>query len=183
MQERQPRQPNFAAEIVGRMQERQPFVFLVVLQFTMPQTTSKYLMRCSWVVMYTVLSTLRFLGPTSAISSFIVYILQISSKKVTMAELECSAVVTMRVRVRTLLVSIIWVEFLLLRVAWASSLFASSEGYMCDWQVAYERISFTAVPQTDWKHFNLELSLGKAWLPGKWSLGGLDALPDPHSHG
>ena len=40
---------------------------------------------------------------------------------------------------------------------------------MCNWhltsQVAYECFSFTAVPQTDLKHFNLESSLGFPWLP------------------
>ena len=44
-------------------------------------------------------------------------------------------------------------------------------------QVAYERFSFTAVPQTDLKHFDLESSLGKAWLPGKSSLGGRFTRP------
>ena len=67
--------------------------------------------------MYTVLSTLRFLGPTSAISSFIVYILQISSKKLTMAEWKRSAVVTVWIRVRILLVSLVWFEVLQLPVA------------------------------------------------------------------
>ena len=56
----------------------------------------------------------------------------ISSKKVTMAEWERSAVVTVWIRVRTLLVSLVWFEFLLLQVARASGLFASSEGYICD---------------------------------------------------
>ena len=54
---------NFAAEIVGRMQESQLF-----LQFATPQTTSKYIMRCSWVVMYTVLSPRRYPRPQSTIS-------------------------------------------------------------------------------------------------------------------
>ena len=55
-----------------------------------------------------------------------------SSKKVTMAEWEPSAVVIVRIRVRTLLISLVWFEFLLLLVARASGLFASSEGYVCD---------------------------------------------------
>ena len=50
-------------------------------------------------------------------------------------------------------------------------------------QVCSECFSFTPVPKTDLKHVNLESLLGKAWLPGKLSLGGLDGLPDPQSHG
>ena len=50
-------------------------------------------------------------------------------------------------------------------------------------QVADERFTFTPVPQTDLKHFNPESSLGRPWLPGRLSLGGLDCLPDPQSHG
>ena len=50
-------------------------------------------------------------------------------------------------------------------------------------QVAYKCFSFTPVPQTDLKHFNLDSSLGKPWLPGKLSLRGLDCLPDPESRG
>ena len=50
-----------------------------------------------------------------------------------------------------------------------------------DCQVAYECLSFTPVPQTDLKHFDFESSLGRPWLPGKLSLGGLDGLPDPES--
>ena len=50
-----------------------------------------------------------------------------------MAEWERSAVVTVWTRVRTLLVSLVWVEFLQLLVALASGLFASSEGlYLLD---------------------------------------------------
>ena len=80
-----------------------------------------------------------------------------------------SAVVTVWIRFRTLVISLDWFKFLLLLVAWASCLFASSERYMCDWQlasqVAYECFSFTAVPQTDLRHFNLESSLGSPWSP------------------
>ena len=50
-------------------------------------------------------------------------------------------------------------------------------------QVAYECFSFTAVPQTDLKYFNLESSLGSAWLTGKSTPTGLDASPEPGSHG
>ena len=50
-------------------------------------------------------------------------------------------------------------------------------------QVAYECFSFTPVPQTGLKRFNLESSLDKAWLDGKLSLGGLDGLPEPCSQG
>ena len=50
-------------------------------------------------------------------------------------------------------------------------------------QVACEFFYFTHVPQTDSKHFNPESSLGRPWLPGKLSLGGLDCLPEPESHG
>ena len=45
-------------------------------------------------------------------------------------------------------------------------------------QVAYECFSFTAVPQTDLKYFNLESSLGNAWLTSKSTPTGLDALPE-----
>ena len=37
-------------------------------------------------------------------------------------------------------------------------------------QVAYERISLTAVPQTDLKQFNLESSLGKRGFLANWDL-------------
>ena len=57
-----------------------------------------------------------------------------------------------------------------MRLTWAS-------------QVAYECFSLTAVPQTDLKHFNLESLLGYAWLPGKLTQTGLDASPEPESHG
>ena len=50
-------------------------------------------------------------------------------------------------------------------------------------QVAYECFFFTAVPQTDLKHFNLESSLGNAWWPGQSTQTGLDAFPEPESHG
>ena len=50
-------------------------------------------------------------------------------------------------------------------------------------QVAYERFSFTAVPQTDLKHFNLESSIGYAWLTGQLTQKGLDASPEPEPHG
>ena len=50
-----------------------------------------------------------------------------------MAELERSAVVTEWITVRILVGSEIEYGFLLLLVAWASVLFASSEGYRCDW--------------------------------------------------
>ena len=50
-------------------------------------------------------------------------------------------------------------------------------------QVAYECFSFTAVPQTDLKHFNLESSLGYASLTGQLTQTGLDASPEPESHG
>ena len=55
------------------------------------------------------------------------------------------------------------------RVTWAS-------------QVAYECFSFTAVPQTDLKHFNLQSSLGYAWLPGQLTQTGLGTSPEPESH-
>ena len=50
-------------------------------------------------------------------------------------------------------------------------------------QVAYECFSFTTVPQTDLKHFNLDSSLGYAWLPGGSTPTGLDTSPEPESHG
>ena len=50
-------------------------------------------------------------------------------------------------------------------------------------QITYEYFPFTAVPQTDLKHFNLESSLGNAWLTGKSTPTGLDTLPEAHSHG
>ena len=50
-------------------------------------------------------------------------------------------------------------------------------------QIAYECFPFTAVPQTDLKHFKLESSLGSAWLTGKSTPTGLDAFPEAHSHG
>ena len=50
-------------------------------------------------------------------------------------------------------------------------------------QVAYECSSFTAVPQTDLKYFNLESSLGSACLTGKSTPTGLDAFPEAESHG
>ena len=50
-----------------------------------------------------------------------------------MAELERSAVVTEWIRVRILVGSHVQYGFLVMLVAWASVLFASSEGYMCDW--------------------------------------------------
>ena len=50
-------------------------------------------------------------------------------------------------------------------------------------QIAYECFPFTAVPQTDLKHFNLESSLGYAWLTGKSTPTGLDASPEAESHG
>ena len=52
-------------------QERQ--FFSLALQFATPQTTFKYLARCSWVVMYTVVSPLKLPGPECAISSFSEY--------------------------------------------------------------------------------------------------------------
>ena len=39
------------------------------------------------------------------------------------------------------------------------------------------------VPQSDLKHFYLESSLGSAWLPGQLMQPGLDAFPEPESHG
>ena len=61
---------------------------------------------------------------------------------------------------------------------------------MCDYywpakspMIAWICFSFTPVPQTDLKHFNLKSSLGKAWPPGKLSLGGFYCLPDSRSHG
>ena len=50
-----------------------------------------------------------------------------------MAEWEHLAVVTVWIRVRILVGSHVEYGFLVLLVAWASVLFASSEGYMCDW--------------------------------------------------
>ena len=50
-------------------------------------------------------------------------------------------------------------------------------------QIAYECFPFTAVPQTDLKHFNLESSLGSAWLNGKSTPTGLDASPELGSDG
>ena len=60
---------------------------------------------------------------------------EISSQKVTMAEWKRSAIVTVWFRVRTLLVSQVWIEFLQFLVARASDRFASSEGHMryCHW--------------------------------------------------
>ena len=50
-------------------------------------------------------------------------------------------------------------------------------------QVTYDCFSFTAVPQKDFKHFNLESSLGYAWLPDQSMQTDLDASPEPESHG
>ena len=47
---------------------------------------------------------------------------------------------------------------------------------------AYECFSFTTVPQTDLKHFNLQSSLGYAWLTGQLMQTGLDTFPEPESH-
>ena len=66
--------------------------------------------------MYAVVSPLRFPGPECAISSFREYILceitSFPSKKDTMSEWERSAVVIVWIRVRVLLVSLVWFEFL-----------------------------------------------------------------------
>ena len=50
-------------------------------------------------------------------------------------------------------------------------------------RVAYECFSFTAVPRTDLTHFNLESSLGYAWLTGQFTQTGQVASPEPESHG
>ena len=47
-------------------------------------------------------------------------------------------------------------------------------------QVAYACFFFTPLPQNDLKHFNSK-PLGRMWLPGNLSLGGLDCHPDCHS--
>ena len=54
-----------------------------------------------------------------------------SSQEVILAEWERSAVVTVWIRVRILMVSYVWFEFLHFRVAWTSDLFAPSKGYVC----------------------------------------------------
>ena len=102
-----------------------------------------------------------------------------------MAKWERSAVVIVWFRVRILLVWLVWIFAIPSGVRERSfCIFRRIHVWLplaC--QVSYESFSFTPVPGTDLKHFSLESSLGRPWLPGKLSLGGLDYLQDPESHG
>ena len=68
-----------------------------------------------------------------------------------------SAIMTLWIRVQILLILHYWFEFLQVRVAWELSFciflwIPVRMPFAC--RVAYEWLSFTPVPQTDWKHFN-----------------------------
>ena len=126
---------NFAAEIVGRMQERQLFLSSIAFRNASDdiQVFNEMFVSCN--VRSCV--TTEISGPGVCNFKFqCIYTLcnhQISSTKDTMAEWERSTVVTARFRVRIQVGSLIGYGILLFLVVWASVLFASSEGYMCDW--------------------------------------------------
>ena len=103
----------------------------------------------------------------------------ISPKKVTMAEWECSAVVTVWFRVQILLISLDWFEFLQFRVARASCLFASSEVYMCDchWPAKSPMSAFLSLLRLRLFSNILTSSCHLVICGCRLSLGGLDGLP------
>ena len=73
---------SFAAEIVGRMQERQLFyvVLQLALKFRNAPDDIQVFNEMFVICMYTVLSPLRFQGPECAISIFSEYILCAKSR-------------------------------------------------------------------------------------------------------
>ena len=78
-----------------------------------------------------------------------------------------SAVVTVWIRVWTLVISLDWFEFLRFQVAWASGLFASCDWYWPAKSPMSASLSLLCL-RLILKHFNLESSLGYAWLTANW---------------
>ena len=140
--------------------------------------------------MYTVVSPLRFPGPECAISSFSEYILCSNTtfhldchngQVGTYVNRDCEVQgsnpdsFVCNSRVFTIPSGMSEQSFCIFRRIHVRLPLAS--------QIAYECFPFTPVPQTDLKHFNLESSLGYAWLTGKSTPTGLDASPEAESHG
>ena len=117
---------NFAAEIVGGMQERQLFLRSIAIRNASDD------IQVFNEIRDTVLSPLRFPGQECAISSFSKNIVCAKIILHSMAEWAPSTIVIVWLMVRILAVSQVWFVSLQIRVARASDLFASSEGYMCD---------------------------------------------------
>ena len=142
--------------------------------------------------MYAVVSPLRFPGPECAISSFSVYILCVitcfhlrrhNGQVGTFGSRDC----VVQSSNPGGFAYWIWIFIIASGMSERSSCIFRRIHVLLLWasQVAYECFSFTAVPQTDLKYFNLETksSLGSAWLTGKSTPTGLDASPEPGSHG